>query len=64
MPQRAACVLTETHQPLPWFLQERFGLGDFRVQSLEAILRRNTLVLAAYAFVQPSGSLLTDPNVR
>jgi len=35
-----------------WFLKERFGLADYRVQSLEAILRWHTLVFAAYAFVQ------------
>jgi len=35
-----------------WFLKERFGLGDFRVQSLDAIRRWHTLVFAAYAFVQ------------
>jgi len=35
-----------------WFLKERFGLADYRVQSVEAILRWHTLVFAAYAFVQ------------
>ncbi|MBI5877396.1 MAG: transposase [Chloroflexi bacterium] len=48
-----------------WFLKERFGLSDFRVQSLEAILRWHTLVFAAYAFVQTQrvAPLLTDPKV-
>jgi hypothetical protein len=35
-----------------WFLKERFGLADYRVQSVEAIWRWHTLVFAAYAFVQ------------
>lgn len=35
-----------------WYLKERFGLADYRVQSYEAILRWHTLVFAAYAFVQ------------
>lgn len=35
-----------------WFLKERLGLADYRVQSIEAILRWHTLVFAAYAFVQ------------
>jgi len=35
-----------------WFLKERFGLADYRVHSVEAILRWHTLVFAAYAFVQ------------
>ena len=35
-----------------WFLKERFGLADYRVQSVEAILRWHTLVFAAFAFVQ------------
>jgi len=35
-----------------WFLKERFGLADYRVQSVEAIGRWHTLVFAAYAFVQ------------
>ena len=49
-----------------WFLKERFGLGDFRVQSLEAILRWHTLVFAAYAFVQTQrvAPLLTDPKAK
>lgn len=47
-----------------WFLKERFGLGDFRVQSLEAILRWHTLVFAAYAFIQTQrvAPLLTNPK--
>ena len=35
-----------------WYLKERFGLADYRVQAYEAILRWHTLVFAAYAFVQ------------
>ena len=35
-----------------WYLKERFGLADYRLQSYEAILRWHTLVFAAYAFVQ------------
>jgi len=35
-----------------WYLKERFGLADYRVQSYEAILRWHTLVFAAYAFLQ------------
>ena len=35
-----------------WFLKERLGLADYRVRSVEAILRWHTLVFAAYAFVQ------------
>jgi hypothetical protein len=35
-----------------WFLKERLGLADYRVQSVEAILRWHTLVFAAYTFVQ------------
>ena len=35
-----------------WFLKERFGLADYRVQSVEAIGRWHTLVFVAYAFVQ------------
>jgi hypothetical protein len=47
-----------------WFLKERFGLGDFRVQSLDAIRRWHTLVFAAYAFIQAQRvvPLLTDPK--
>ncbi len=49
-----------------WFLKERFGLGDFRVQSLDAIARWHTLVFAAYAFVQTQrvAPLLTDPTAK
>jgi len=49
-----------------WFLKERFGLGDFRVQSLEAIGRWHTLVFAAYAFVQTQRvtPLLTCPKAK
>ena len=35
-----------------WYLKERFGLADYRLQSYEAILRWHTLVFAAYAFLQ------------
>jgi hypothetical protein len=35
-----------------WFLKERFGLGDYRLHSVEAITRWHTLVFAAYAFIQ------------
>jgi hypothetical protein len=47
-----------------WYLKERFGLADYRVQSYEAILRWHTLVFAAYAFVQYRRMipLLTNPK--
>jgi hypothetical protein len=47
-----------------WYLKERFGLADYRVQSYEAILRWHTLVFAAYAFVQYRRvrPLLTNPK--
>lgn len=35
-----------------WFLKERFGLADYRLHSVEAILNWHTLVFAAYAFIQ------------
>ena len=46
-----------------WYLKERFGLADYRLHSLEAILRWHTLVFAAYAFVQYRRvlPLLTNP---
>jgi hypothetical protein len=49
-----------------WFLKERFGLADYRVQSVEAILRWHTLVFAAYAFVQYQRvvPLLKDSKVQ
>jgi hypothetical protein len=49
-----------------WFLKERFGLADYRVQSLEAILRWHTLVFAAYAFVQSQriAPLLKNPKAH
>lgn len=49
-----------------WFLKERFGLADYRVQSVEAILRWHTLVFAAYAFVQYQriAPLLKDPTAQ
>jgi len=47
-----------------WYLKERFGLADYRLQSYEAILRWHTLVFAAYAFVQYRRVvlLLTNPK--
>jgi hypothetical protein len=47
-----------------WYLKERFGLADYRLQSYEAILRWHTLVFAAYAFVQYRRviPLLTKPK--
>ncbi len=49
-----------------WFLKERFGLADYRVHSVEAILRWHTLVFAAYAFVQYQriAPLLKDSKVH
>jgi hypothetical protein len=35
-----------------WWLKERFGLADYRLHSLEAILNWHALVFAAYAFIQ------------
>lgn len=35
-----------------WFLKERLGLADYRLQSLEAILHWHTLVFAAFMFLQ------------
>ncbi len=35
-----------------WFLKERFGLGDYRLHSVEAITHWHTLVFSAYAFIQ------------
>lgn len=47
-----------------WYLKERFGLADYRLQSYEAIQRWHTLVFAAYAFVQYRRMrlLLTHPK--
>jgi hypothetical protein len=47
-----------------FFLKERFGLADYRVQSIEAIQRWHTLVFAAYAFAlyQRAVPLLHDPK--
>lgn len=47
-----------------WFLKERFGLADDRLQPLGAILAWHTLVFAAYALVQYRRALplLTDPT--
>lgn len=49
-----------------WFLKERFGLADYRVQSIEALLRWHTLVFAAYAFVQHQRivPLLKEPTAQ
>ena len=49
-----------------WFLKERFGLADYRVQSVGAILRWHTLVFAAYAFVQYQrvAPFLKDPAAQ
>ena len=49
-----------------WFLKERFGLADYRVQAVEAILRWHTLVFAAYAFVQSQrvAPLLRNPKAQ
>lgn len=49
-----------------WFLKERFGLADYRVRSVEAILRWHTLVFAAYAFVQHQRvvPLLKNPKAQ
>ncbi len=47
-----------------WFLKERFGLADYRVQSVEAILRWHTLVFAAYAFVQYQRSVPLFKNSK
>jgi hypothetical protein len=35
-----------------WFLKERLGWADYRVQSLDAILNWQALVFVAYAFLQ------------
>ena len=35
-----------------WFLKDRFGWADYRLQSIEAILNWQALVFAAYAFIQ------------
>lgn len=47
-----------------FFLKERFGLADYRVQSIDAIAHWHALVLAAYAFVQYQRvkPLLDDPK--
>ena len=47
-----------------WWLKERLGLADYRVQSIEAITRWHALVFAAYAFLQVRRAqpLLTDPK--
>jgi hypothetical protein len=47
-----------------WWLKERLGLADYRLQSVEAILNWHALVFAAYAFLQYQRvlPLLTDPQ--
>jgi hypothetical protein len=47
-----------------WFLKERFGWADYRLQSIEAILNWQALVFAAYAFIQYQRvrPLLCDPK--
>ncbi len=47
-----------------WYLKERLGLADDRLQSLDAILRWHTLGLGAYAFLQDRRGepLLRDPR--
>jgi hypothetical protein len=47
-----------------WFLKERLGWADYRVQSLEAILNWQALVFAAYAFLQYQRvrPLFSDPK--
>lgn len=49
-----------------WFLKERFGLADYRLQSVEAILNWHALVFAAYAFLQYQRTLplLKHPNAK
>ncbi len=49
-----------------WYLKERLGLGDYRLQSLKAILRWHTLLFCAYAFLQYRRveSLLKDPQAE
>jgi hypothetical protein len=34
-----------------WWLKERFGLADFRMRSLNGVLRWHTLIFVAYAFL-------------
>lgn len=47
-----------------FFLKERFGLADYRLQSFDAILHWHALVFAAYAFIQSQRvkPLLDDPK--
>ncbi len=49
-----------------WFLKERFGWADYRLQSVEAILNWQALVFTAYAFIQCQRvrPLLNDPKAR
>jgi hypothetical protein len=47
-----------------WFLKERCGLADFRLQAVEAIANWHALVFAAYAFLHYRRALplLTQPT--
>ena len=47
-----------------FFVKERLGLADYRVQSCDAIARWHALVFAAYAFIQSQRvkPLLDDPK--
>lgn len=47
-----------------WWLKERFGLADYRLHALEAILNWHALVFAAYGFIQYRRALplLQDPQ--
>lgn len=47
-----------------WFLKERLGLADFRLQSVEAIANWHALVFAAYAFLHQLRALplLSQPT--
>lgn len=49
-----------------WFLKERFGWADYRLQSIEAICNWQALVFAAYAFIQYQRvrPLLNDPKAQ
>lgn len=47
-----------------WWLKERFGLADYRLQGLDAILKWHALVFAAYGFIQYQRAtpLLDEPQ--
>ncbi len=49
-----------------WFLKERFGWADYRLQSVEAIVNWQALVFAAYAFIQYQRvrPVLSDPKAK